>query len=751
MRGASQQRELCSGITVAMHDGALTARPGRPAPLGASFNAESPHEGVNFAVFSQNATAMEVCLFDGAGVETRIALRDRSNYVWHGYVPSLRVGQRYGFRASGRYDPAEGQRFNENKLLVDPYALALEGEVDYAFPLFGYVGAPWDGAVALTPKSLLDDRVKDLRDSARGVPKAIVTDTAFDWEGDLHPCVRWADTVLYEAHVKGATMRHPEVPEALRGTYLGLAHPKMIEHLVQLGVTTVELLPVHEAMNEWGVSSRGMVNYWGYATLAFLAPSQRFSSVQGAQVREFKAMVRALHRAGIEVVLDVVYNHTGEGDQFGPTVSLRGLDNPTYYRLNAAHRELYDDFTGCGNSLNMLHSQSLKLVMDSLRYWVTEMHVDGFRFDLASTLARESGAVDKLSAFFDIIHQDPVLSNVKLIAEPWDLGDGGYQVGNFPVLWTEWNGRYRDTVRQFWMGKKEAIADLGYRLTGSSDLYEDDGRHPHASINFITAHDGFTLRDLVSYETKRNDANGEQNRDGNDHNMAWNSGVEGETIDANVVELRLRRQRNFLVVLALSQGVPMLTAGDEMGKTQDGNNNAFAQDNEISWLDWELDENRESLRDFARSLFAFRRRHPVFRRPGFFKGERVGESAHKDVAWFHPTAREMEPDDWQNPSRCAIGMMVAGDALDWRDALGEPVVDDSFLLLLNGSREKVDFTIPSREWGARWALRIDTREARMLRGPEYEANAIVSLDSNTMVVLKRVFHERGSWRPSAHF
>jgi glycogen operon protein len=458
--------------------------------------------------------------------------------------------------------------------------------------------------------------------------------------------------------------------------------------------------------------------------------------------------VKALHRAGIEVVLDVVYNHTGEGDHLGPTVSLRGLDNATYYRVRQDNRALYDDFTGCGNSLNMLHAQTLKLVMDSLRYWVTEMHVDGFRFDLASTLARESGAVDKMSAFFDIIHQDPILSNVKLIAEPWDLGDGGYQVGNFPVLWTEWNGRYRDTIRHFWTGQTWTIADLGYRLTGSSDLYEDDGRHPHASINFITAHDGFTLRDLVSYEKKHNEANGEGNRDGNDHNGSWNCGVEGETTDPEILKLRLRQQRNFIVLLALSQGVPMLTAGDEMGKAQKGNNNAFVQDNPLAWLDWDLDQERATLLEFTRDVFAFRRRHPVFRRPGFFKGQRVGGSELKDIAWFHCEGREMSLIDWQKPANCALGLMLAGDALDWRDAMGEPVIDDSFLLLLNGSRERVDFVLPGPEWGTRWALRIDTRKDSVVHEGEYEAGARIRLDQNTMMVLKRVIPGRGSWRPS---
>ncbi len=717
-------------------------RPGRHAPLGATYDGE----GVNFAVFSENATGMDLCLFDEQGNETRLPLRDQSAHVWHGYVPGLQPGQRYGYRAHGLYDPRRGFRFNPHKLLVDPYALALEGAVDYREPVFAYVGAPAPGLAATNEPA--NEEAADTRDSAKGVPKGIVVDARFDWEGDRLPRVHWADTVLYEAHVKGLTALHPDVPESVRGTYLGLAHPSVIAHLKRLGITSIELLPIQEHVDEWSVVARGLTNYWGYSTLAFLAPDQRFASRRGEQLSEFKTMVKALHRAGIEVVLDVVYNHTGEGDGFGPTLSLRGLDNSTYYRLQPEQRALYEDYTGCGNTLNMLHSQTLKLVMDSLRYWVTEGHVDGFRFDLASTLARESGAVDKMSAFFDIIHQDPVLSNVKLIAEPWDLGHGGYQVGNFPVLWTEWNGRYRDTVRNFCRGETWTIAEMGYRLTGSSDLYQSDGRHPHASINFVTAHDGFTLRDLVSYEKKHNAANGEDNRDGSDHNASWNCGVEGETRDPLVRALRVRQQRNFLVLLALSQGVPMITSGDEMGKTQGGNNNAFAQDNAISWVDWALDEERASLLAFSREIFAFRRRHPVFRRPGFFTGTHVDGSELKDLAWFHPQGHEMRSSDWQHPDVCALALLLSGDALDWRDAFGEAVIDDSFLLLLNGSRTPVDFVLPSADWGARWALRVDTRQATMLHQGEHHAGARVTLDGSTIMVLKRVVPGRGSWRPS---
>ena len=712
-------------------------RPGRHSPLGATFDGE----GVNFAVFSEKATGMELCLFDEHGKETRFPLRERTMHVWHGYVPGLRPGQRYGFRAHGHYDPEAGLRFNRHKLLVDPYARAIAGKVDYREPVFSYAGAPHPGFAGT--KEPATDEAADLRDSVRGVPKSVVVDERFDWQGDRHPLVPWADTVLYEAHVKGISMTHPDVPEAIRGTYLGLGSDPIVDHLKKLGVTSIELLPIQEALDEWSVAARGMKNYWGYATLGFFAPDQRFASRPGKQVDEFKTMVRALHRAGIEVVLDVVYNHTGEGDQQGPTLSLRGLDNATYYRLKEEAPDRYEDYTGCGNSLNVLHPQTLKLIMDSLRYWVTEMHVDGFRFDLASTLAREAGRhVDKLSSFFDIIHQDPVLSNVKLIAEPWDLGHGGYQVGNFPVLWTEWNGRYRDAVRQFWTGAHWTVGEMGYRLTGSSDLYEDDGRRPHASINFVTAHDGFTLRDLVTYEKKRNEANGEHNRDGWDDNKAWNCGAEGETTDAKIAARRLRQQRNFLVTLMVSQGVPMLTSGDEIGKTQRGNNNAFVQDNEISWLDWNLDPAREKLLAFFREVAAFRRRHPVFRRPRFFRGARVGGSELPDIAWFAGEGREMTTEDWTDPKRATIGLLLSGDALDWRDAMGEPVVDDSFLVLLNGSREDVPFTLPPASWGARWAVRIDTTKDAIAEEGEHDAGARILLVSNSAMVLKRA--ERGA-------
>lgn len=725
-------------------------RPGRHSPLGATFDGE----GVNFAVYSERATGIDLCLFDERGREQRLPLPEMRAHVFHGYAPGLRPGQRYGFRAHGRWAPAEGLRFNPNKLLVDPYARAISGALDYRAPVFPFAGSPAPGVLGGTDAPA-DDLVMDPRDDASGVPKSVVVDSRFNWALDSRPRISWADTVLYEAHVRGLTMTHPDVPRDLRGTYLGLASDPIIAHLQRLGVTTLELLPVHEHADEWSLAARGMKNYWGYSTLGFFAPDQRFAAQPGRQVDEFKEMVRRLHAAGIEVVLDVVYNHTCEGDWMGPMLSLRGLDNTTYYRLKKDNRRLYDDFTGCGNSLNMLHPQTLKLVMDSLRYWVTEMHVDGFRFDLASTLAREVDHVDKMSAFFDIIHQDPVLSDVKLIAEPWDLGDGGYQVGNFPVLWTEWNAQYRDCVRHYWTGDRGRVGELASRLSGSSDLYDDGGRRPHASINFITAHDGFTLADLVSYEKKRNLENGEDNRDGWDHNASWNCGAEGETTDPEIRARRARQVRNFLLTLAVSQGVPMITAGDELGKTQHGNNNAFVQDNETSWLDWALDDEREDLLAFASELFSLRMRHPVFRRPRFLIGKKIeGSELQKDIAWFHPTGREMNLVDWQEPACAALGMLVAGDALGWLDDDGAPVMDDTFLVWLNGDREPCTVTMPDEAWGARWRLRVDTSQPRMLTGAaciEVEPGESLEVLGSAALILKRVRPGVGSWRPSGFF
>jgi isoamylase len=680
-------------------------RPGRHYPLGAT----CMNDGVNFALFSENATGVTLCLFDRGGVEMQIPLVERTAHVWHGLVPGIGAGQRYGYRVDGPFDPASGHRFDPKKLVIDPYARVIEGKPSYAVIL-------GDG------------------DSALGMPKCVVFEEEFPWRGDQPPQIPWHKTIIYEAHVKGMTARHPGVQRELQGTYLGLASPAVLDHLQELGVTAIELMPVHQEMDEIGLSARGMPNYWGYSTLGFFAPDQRFAARPGAEVREFKELVRALHARGLEVLLDVVYNHTCEGDEKGPTVCLRGIDNRSYYRLKAENKALYEDFTGCGNTLNMVHPQTIKLVMDSLRYWVTEMHVDGLRFDLAPTLAREEHYVDRLSAFFDIVHQDPVLSSVKLIAEPWDLGAGGYQVGNFPVLWTEWNGRFRDTVRSFWTGDKSKIADLGYRLTGSSDLFQDDGRHPSASVNFVTAHDGFTLRDLVSFDKKHNEANGEKNRDGADENLSWNCGVEGETFDPTVIELRARQERNLLATLLLSQGVPMLLGGDEIGRTQRGNNNAYCQDNEISWFDWEIDPAKRSLFEFARSMVQLRQMHPVFRRIQFFRGVHTARGA-KDITWLRPDGREMTATDWTTPGVAAVGMMLAGDGIPSVDDDGEPVVDDTFLVLLSASPQQVSFVVPR---AGSWSVVVDTRVARVPPGgPAPEGEAVV-MAPFSMIVLSSV-------------
>jgi isoamylase len=708
-----------------------TVRKGRPSPLGATYDGD----GVNFALFSEHAIAVELCLYDAHNAETRVRLKERSAFVWHAYIPGIVPGQRYGYRVHGVYDPARGHKFNPAKLLIDPYARAFDGKVDYRAPIYGFVRSP-----------RVDETLRDDRDSAWGVPKSVVVDSIFDWQGDAQPNVPWRDTVIYEMHLKGFTKRMPGVPENVRGTYLGLASKAAIAHLLELGVTAVELLPVHEAMDEAAISTRGMTNYWGYNTLGFFAPDQRYASQCGAQVTEFKEMVRALHAAGIEVILDVVYNHLSEGDRAGPTVAFRGLDNAVYYRLAKDDLRVYEDFTGCGNSLDARAPQALKLVMDSLRYWVTEMHVDGFRFDLASTLARETHDVDKLGAFFDIVHQDPVLSGVKLIAEPWDLGPGGYQVGNFPVIWAEWNGKFRDAIRRFFTGDEAVVGELGYRLTGSSDLFQDDGRDPHASVNFVTAHDGFTLRDLVTYTRKRNLANGEGNRDGWDGNLSDNCGVEGETKDEAVRTLRARQQRNLLTILFLSQGVPMLTSGDELGKTQAGNNNPYCLDNEISWLDWDLTPEKQALLAFTRDLVRFRREHPVFRRERFFSGKSVLGSSSKDIAWFRADGREMEARDWREPALPFLALLVAGDALAYEDDCGAPVCDDSFLLLLSSHSERVRVELPSAAWGDSWEAVIDTTHAVFGGGGLFRASAHVEMAPRQVLVLRRVFPISGSWR-----
>jgi glycogen operon protein len=697
-----------------------TTLSGKTHPLGATYDGR----GVNFAVFSENARAVELCLFDELGQETRLAMRDGAAHVWHLYVVGLSPGQRYGFRVHGSYDPANGHRFNPHKLLADPYARAFAGKTDYRAPVYGF-----------SRRALDEDTVPDARDDAWGVPKSVVVHDVFDWGTSALPEVPWRDTVLYELHVKGFTRMHHDVPSELRGTYRGVASEAAIAHLKSIGVTTVELLPVHEAVDEAALFARGMTNYWGYNTLGFFAPDQRFSAQPGGQVREFKQMVRALHEAGIEVVLDVVYNHTCESDRLGPTLCLRGIDNAAYYRLDRNDRRIYADFSGCGNSLNMGSPQTLKLIMDSLRYWVTEMRVDGFRFDLASALARDAEHVDKLSAFFDIIHQDPILSRVKLIAEPWDLGEGGYQVGNFPVLWNEWNGRYRDTVRRFWIGDKDRVADIGYRLTGSSDLYQDDGRHPHASINFVTAHDGFTLHDLVAYEQKHNEANGEKNRDGWDDNASWNCGVEGETPDPEINALRLRQMKNILAALFLSQGTPMITSGDEVGKTQRGNNNAYVQDNPTSWVDWELDGTRREVLAFTRQLAELRRAHPIFRRRFFFHGVAEG-GRPKDITWIRPDGEEMRSGDWSSPTAAAIAFLLAGDQLGWcDDEHGALVTDDSFFVVMSAHGAPLEYRVPeiARALGDVWESVCDS--SGVVR-PAYRAGDTVGLMPHTVLVLR---------------
>ncbi len=676
--------------------------PGVPYPQGATWDGQ----GVNFAVYSERAEGVDVCLFDPlepAKELARLPLVDVTGYVWHGYVPNLSPGALYGFRAKGPYAPEKGLRFNPHKLLVDPYAKAISGKLDWRGPVHGY---------------RLDAKDKDLsfddRDDAPFVPRSVVVDDRFDWSGERRPQHIWRKAVLYELHVKGFTRLHPGIPEAIRGTYAALAHPAAIEHLTKLGITSVELLPVHEAVDDGFLVERGLTNYWGYNTLGYFAPDQRFSSSgsRGEQVREFKHMVKALHQAGIEVILDVVYNHTCEGNELGPTLCFRGLDNQAYYRLDAKEPRRYVNVTGCGNSINAEHPQTLKLVCDSLRYWVTEMHVDGFRFDLAPTLARvgKDHAFDRAACFFQIVHQDPVLSRVKLIAEPWDLGEGGYELANFPVGWSEWNDRYRETIRRFWKGDERQAAEIGYRLTGSSDLFKLSGRRPTASVNYVTCHDGFTLHDLVTYDKKHNELNGEQNRDGADQNHSWNCGVEGETDDPVVVSMREQQKRNFIATLLLSQGTPMLLAGDEMGRTQRGNNNAYCQDNELSWVDWSLDERRKKLLAFTQRMIRLRSEQPVIQRRNFFLGATIGDSRFKDLVWFRSDGAEMTREDWEKPFMRSLGYLLGGDAIPTRDPQGNQLRGDTLLVLLNAQPEQVEFTLPGVEWGAEWELLVDTAQ-----------------------------------------
>jgi isoamylase len=699
----------------------MSTRPvwtGTPFPLGPEWNGA----GTNFSLFTENAERVELCLFDELGNEERVEIHERTAFHWHCFLPGVGPGQRYGYRVHGPYEPETGSRFNPAKLLIDPYAKAIDGGVAWhAANTLPYVPGSGSADADLT----IDDS-----DSAPAMPKCVVIDPSFEWEDDelVRPRTPLNETVIYELHVKGFTELREGVREDLRGTYGGLASPDAIEYLMSLGVTAVELLPVHHIIDESFLADRGLSNYWGYSSIGYLAPHSAYAAT-GDQVREFKGMVKALHRAGIEVILDVVYNHTAEGNHLGPMLSFRGVDNESYYRLVPETPRFYMDYTGTGNTLNPVHPSVLRLIMDSLRYFVTECHVDGFRFDLASALAREFYDVDRLSAFFDVIHQDPVLSQVKLIAEPWDVGPGGYQVGNFPILWSEWNGIYRDTMRDFWRGRA-TVAEFASRFGGSADLYESDGRKPFASVNFITAHDGFTLRDLVSYETKHNEANGESNRDGTDDSRSWNCGVEGPTDDPAINALRARQQRNFLATLLLSQGVPMVLGGDEWGRSQAGNNNAWCQDNEVSWFDWDACD--ADLLAFAKQLIGLRRSHPVFRRTRFFDG--TGEHL-PDVWWMRPDGRRMTRRDWDNTGSRAIGAFLNGDELGTQDAHGEEVRDDSFLLLFNGHFEEITFRLPARRFATRWEVVLATGRCV---GDRLVPGADVRVEARSLALLRRV-------------
>ena len=669
--------------------------PGNPYPLGAEWQGA----GVNFALFSENATKVELCLFDSADARReslRIEMKEQTDQVWHCFLPDAMPGQLYGYRVHGPYDPANGHRFNAHKVLLDPYAKMLGRNVRWDDSLFAY-------------KIGTDDLTFDTRDSAPFAPLATVVDTAFTWGDDRPPRTPWHKTLIYEVHVKGFTQLMPGVPENVRGSYAGMASEAAVQHLVDLNVTAVELLPVHQNLNDRHLVDRGLANYWGYNTLNFFAPHLDYDSPLNnlSPVHEFKMMVRALHAANIEVILDVVYNHTCEGNQMGPTLSWRGVDNAAYYRVSPEDPRYYMDFTGCGNTLNMQHPKVLQLIMDSLRYWVIEMHVDGFRFDLASTLARELFEVNKLGAFFDIIHQDPILSQVKLIAEPWDVGPGGYQVGNFPPGWTEWNGMYRDTVRRFWKGDGGTVSEFATRLCGSSDLYEHSGRRPYASINFITCHDGFTLNDLVSYNEKHNQANGEDGRDGADDNNSWNCGAEGPTDDPVIIALRKRQRRNFLTTLMVSQGVAMLYSGDEIGNTKDGNNNTYCQDNELSWLNWDLTREQESFLGFVQKLTKFWAEQPALMRRRFFQGRSIRGEEIRDICWFTPAGSEMSDADWGGYVKC-LGMWLAGDMIGETDMKGEPIFGDTLLIVMNAHHETIPFTLPEITGEGQWELVFDT-------------------------------------------
>ncbi|MFD2247176.1 glycogen debranching protein GlgX [Pontibacter ruber] len=678
----------------------ITVYPGSPFPLGATWDGN----GVNFALYSENATAVELCLFNSTTDEkeyAKVKLTERTHHVWHTYVPELKPGQLYGYRVHGPYEPHNGHRFNPNKLLIDPYAKAVSGTIEWHDALFSYdIGNP------------KEDISMSKTDSAPFIPKSVVVDPNFDWGNDKSPKIPYHKSVIYETHVKGFTKLHPDIPEEIRGTYAAIAHPATINYLKELGITAIELLPVHHFVTDRHLHENGLTNYWGYNSIGYFAPDVRYSSsgTLGEQVIEFKNMVKELHKAGIEVILDVVYNHTAEGNHMGPTLSFRGIDNASYYRLTEDKR-YYMDYTGTGNTLNAMMPSVLRLIMDSLRYWVLEMHVDGFRFDLASTLARELHEVDRLGSFFDIIHQDPVISQVKLIAEPWDIGEGGYQVGNFPAGWTEWNGKYRDCIRDYWRGAESMLAEFAERFTGSSDLYRDDYRRPTASINFVTAHDGFTLNDLVSYNEKHNEANGENNNDGESHNRSWNCGVEGPTDDPEVQKLRKQQKRNFLTTLFLSQGVPMLLAGDEISRTQKGNNNAYCQDNEISWVNWEAAD-KELLR-FTQKLIHFYRKHPVFSRRGWFQGQPIKGIGIEDIAWFLPEGDEMSEEHWNNDFAKSMAVFLNGHGLRSKGPKGEHIVDDNFYVIFNAHHEPLEYKLPEKKYGQRWVKILDTHEGKV--------------------------------------
>lgn len=703
----------------------MTQFPGSPFPLGAYWDGN----GVNFALYSENATAVELCLFSDENPQTesiRIRIKERDNHIWHVYLPELRPGQLYGYRVYGPYEPQAGHRFNPNKLLIDPYAKAISGTIQWNDALFGYEVGHADADLSF-----------DDRDSAPFIPKAVVIDNRFDWEGDRLPRIPYHRTVIYEAHVKGFTQLNPAIPEELRGTYAAIGHPATIQYLKELGITAIELMPVHQFLNDKFLTDKGLTNYWGYNTIGFFAPDVRYACNKdhGAQVLEFKQMVKELHKAGIEVILDVVYNHTAEGNHLGPTLSFRGIDNASNYRLTEDKRFCMD-YTGTGNTLNVKMPNTMRMIMDSLRYWILEMHVDGFRFDLASALARELHAVDRLGSFFQIIHQDPVISQVKLIAEPWDVGEGGYQVGNFPPGWAEWNGKYRDCMRDYWRGADSMLGEFALRFTGSPDLYEEDYRSPTASVNFITAHDGFTLHDLVSYNDKHNEANGENSQDGENHNRSWNCGEEGDTSNEEIIALRAQQKRNFLTTLFFSQGVPMLVAGDELGRTQHGNNNAYCQDNELSWIDWQ--EADEELLTFTKKLIHFCKRHPVFNRRRWFKGQPVKGIGLEDIAWFKPDGAEMNEENWNQDFAKSLGVFLNGKGIHSVGPKGEVIVDDNFYVIFNAYSDLLEFKLPPQKFGRKWTKVLDTSQNFLEEtGQVFKAGEKVSVVGRSIVLLKQ--------------